>query len=297
MDEKKGTVFNIQRFSTHDGPGIRTVVFLKGCPLGCVWCSNPESQEAGVTIFFQPDRCIGCKKCEEACPYDIKVGRQGVDPKCTLCKACVRACPAGALEAKGEVMTVGEVMEEAERDAGFYKHSGGGITISGGEPMVQAGFVSDLIDASHRRGFSVAIETTGYAAWKDLKRILEKTDIILYDIKHLDDEQHVRYTGVSNRLILENLKKASKLSRNIIIRVPLIGGVNANEEHMARLADLAQKLGIREVDLLPYHTFGEVKYKQMRKQYDFEGFKPDTEALSKIEKIFKDKEIRVTIGG
>ena len=201
MSDLKGMVFNIQRYSTHDGPGIRTVVFLKGCPLRCAWCSNPESQDVEPTIFFSADKCITCKKCVEACPENIEVGQQGVDPRCTLCGKCVGVCPAKALEMKGTQMTISEIMEEVERDASFYKHSGGGVTISGGEPMAQTAFLSKLIDAVKKRGFSVALETTGYAPWDKLKEIFDKTDLILYDIKHLDEQTHIRYTDVSNKLI------------------------------------------------------------------------------------------------
>ncbi|MDL2236947.1 glycyl-radical enzyme activating protein [Christensenellaceae bacterium OttesenSCG-928-K19] len=294
---EKGKIFDIQRYSTHDGPGIRTVVFLKGCPLRCAWCSNPESQKPGMTIMFQPSRCIGCKKCEQACPNGIKLGEQGVAEGCTLCGDCARACPSGALEIKGEEKTIAEIMDEVDRDASFYNSSGGGVTISGGEPLMQADFAVALADEVKRSGYHLAIETTGFAPWENARQVFEKIDLILYDVKHMDDAMHKEYTGVSNSLILENLEKAAKEGFHIIVRVPLIKGFNATDENMGALADKMKELGLREIDLLPYHTFGESKYKQMRREYTFKGEKPPQEDLDRFVAMFKEKGITASIGG
>ncbi len=292
-----GEVFDIQRFSTHDGPGIRTVVFLKGCPLSCAWCSNPESQKKGAIIFFQPSRCIGCKKCEGACPQGIELGWHGAEARCTLCGACVRACPSAALELKWREMTVYEVMDEIDRDAPFYQSSGGGVTVSGGEPLMQPDFAVALAGEVKRGGYHLAIETTGFAPWEAAKRVFEKMDLILYDVKHMDDALHKEYTGVSNELILRNLARAAGEGFHIIVRVPLIKGYNATEENLGALAAKMKELGIREADLLPYHTFGEAKYKQMRRDYTFRGEKPSDEELDRFTALFREKGITVTVGG
>ena len=297
MTQLKGKVFDIQRFSTHDGPGIRTIVFLKGCPLCCPWCSNPESQASQIDILFSADKCIGCKKCEEACPAHIAAGMQGIDKRCIFCGACAKACPAKALEIKGKEMTVGEIMEEVDRDASFYRHSGGGVTLSGGEPLMQPDFAAELAEAVKKRGYHLAIETTGYAPWENVKKVFDKVDLILYDVKVMDDKTHAFYTGVSNELILDNLYKAAQHGYNITVRVPLIEGVNADKENFRKLAEFMNKANIRSIDLLPYHTFGESKYKQLRTEYTFCGAKPKKEKMDMLKNILEEHHLNVTVGG
>ena len=297
MTQLKGKVFDIQRFSTHDGPGIRTIVFLKGCPLCCTWCSNPESQASEIDILFSADKCIGCKKCEEACPVHIAAGMQGIDKRCIKCGACVKVCPSKALEIKGKVMGIGEIMEEVDRDVSFYRHSGGGVTISGGEPLMQPEFAAELAEAVKKHGHHLAIETTGYAPWESVKKVFDKVDLILYDVKSMDAKIHKDYTGVSNELILDNLFKAAQHGYNITVRVPLIEGVNASEENFRKLAEFMNKANIRNIDLLPYHTFGESKYKQLRTEYSFSGTKPQKEKIEMLINILEEYHLNVTVGG
>lgn len=290
-------VFDIQRFSTHDGPGIRTIVFLKGCSFFCPWCSNPESQTSEISIFFNAEKCIGCKKCEEVCPSHIQVGMQGIDPRCVLCAECARHCPSRALDIKGRQMSVEEVMDEVDRDHSFYKHSGGGVTISGGEPLLQPEFVIALAQAIQKRGYHLAIETTGFAPWEIVKRVFDQMDLILYDLKSMDTKIHEQFTGMPNELVLHNLQNAAKQGYDIIVRIPLIEGVNADEKNIRATAEFLNSINIRNVDLLPYHTFGESKYKQLRRAYAVSGCKPEKESLSDLRKMLEGYNLNVSVGG
>lgn len=297
MTIELGRVFDIQRFSTHDGPGIRTVIFLKGCPLKCRWCSNPESQGTQIDILFSEKKCIGCRKCEQACPNNIMVGMQGIDTSCIFCGRCVSACPAQALEIKGKSMSVEEILEEAGRDNSFYQNSDGGITISGGEPLMQFAFLESLIDAAKRDGHHIALETTGFAPWEIAEKIFQKTDLILYDVKHMDSLLHREYTGVPNEQILENLYQTAKNDYPLVMRIPLIKGFNATRENIEATARMAAEHEIGRVDLLPYHTFGENKYMQLRREYTFGGDKPSPAEIDEFVDIFEKKGVAVSVGG
>lgn len=292
-----GTVFNIQKFSTHDGPGIRTVVFLKGCPMRCLWCSNPESQTMSASIFWDERKCIGCRMCQKACAHSILPGMQGVEKNCTLCGDCVRACPAQALEYMGEEKTAAMVMEAVNKDKAFYEESGGGVTISGGEPLLQPDFVLALAREMKKEGYHLALETTGDAEWDVAEKVFEMFDMILYDIKHMDPKQHKKYTGVSNERILANACRAREKGVPIIYRVPFIGGVNASLENMEKLGQFALETGVREIHLLPYHTYGENKYKLLRKQYNCRAYRPSEEEIKEIQTMLESKGIFVKVGG
>ncbi len=292
-----GMIFDIQRFCTHDGPGIRTVVFLKGCGMRCQWCCNPESQTQAVSIFFQEDICIGCKRCVKACRQNIAVGKQGVDEACCLCGGCVRACPSQALTAKGELISVDEVLKEVSRDEAFYSASGGGVTISGGEPLDQPEFVRALIGAFKARGYHVALETTGSAPWENAKDIFERADLLLYDVKHMDSGLHRQYTGIPNEQILENLQRCAERGLPVTLRLPLIKGVNTSEENITRLADMAVRLNISQINLLPYHTYADIKYKKLRRGFSFSGCAPERAELEEIQKLFELRGLSVSIGG
>jgi len=262
-----GLVFNVQRFSIQDGPGIRTTVFLKGCPMACTWCHNPESQSPEPEISVVEGRCIRCGACWEACPQrgegnGAAAGRRAApgDGVCTRCGACVEACPTGAREMVGRRMTVDEVLAAVLKDRIFYDDSGGGVTFSGGEPLGQPAFLVELLEACRRQGLHTAVDTCGYAPREDLLAAAEHTDLFLYDLKLVDDERHRRYTGVSNALVLENLEALAQSHANVRLRIPIVPGVNDDLEDLRAAARLAASLpGVRQIDLLPYHDLGRHK--------------------------------------
>ncbi len=256
-----GRLFDIQRFSVHDGPGIRTTVFLKGCPLRCVWCHNPESLDPGNQLSFLPDKCIGCGWCFEVCPnqaHSMVDGRHVLDrTRCTVCGRCAEKCYAGALEIVGRTATVEEVLAEVLRDKPFYETSGGGMTLSGGEPLMQIDFSAALLAAAKREGLHTAVETCGQAAWKCFERIISDVDLFFYDIKETDPASHTEYTGVDGKLILENLRKLHATGADILMRLPTVPGLNDSPEHFKRVADLAASLpGLVGVEIMPYHRLG-----------------------------------------
>ncbi|MBQ4452808.1 MAG: glycyl-radical enzyme activating protein [Clostridia bacterium] len=257
----KGTVFNIQRFCLHDGPGIRTAVFFKGCPLHCAWCHNPESQLSRAEIFYKPDSCLKCGACVQACPKGLHAVSGPVHTYdrtlCEACGACASVCPAGALELCGRRMETGEVLLSVLRDKDFYSSSGGGLTLTGGEPMAQPGFALELAQKAHEAGIHVCVETCGYCAAKDLAGIVPYTDLFLYDFKLADGEAHKRWTGADNRLIMQNLSLLSRAGADIVLRCPIIPGVNDTRGHMEDIARTAHmNPGIRQIDLEPYHPLG-----------------------------------------
>lgn len=279
MSVGQGLLFDIQRYSVHDGPGIRTLVFLKGCPLRCPWCSNPEGQETKPELAFRRSLCIGCGVCKGACSSGairfkgafIEIERR----KCTLCGDCTKVCPSQALSIVGRWMTVEQVLEEVERDLVFYEASQGGITLSGGEPFTQACFTEAVLKACKARGMATAIETAGYAPWHSVEPIIPYADLIFFDIKHLDSLRHRQLTGVSNQLILENAKRLAGLGFPIVIRYPVIPGFNDDPKDRDALFHFTTTLpGVRRIDLLPYHRLGESKYKMLERDYSLRQIKP-----------------------
>ena len=265
-------MFDIQKFSIHDGPGIRTTVFLKGCPLKCAWCHNPESQERGVEISFLPDRCIGCGFCFKVCPYGCHSMEDGVHvfnrEKCDRCALCTEECYAQALEVVGKTMTVVEVIDEVMKDEPFYKTSGGGMTLSGGEPLFQAEFSLSLLREAKNRGLHTCIETSGHGSYATIEKMRELVDIFLFDFKESDPDKHREFTGVDNRLILKNLYKLGATDAEIFLRCPIIPGLNDRENHLDAIADLANDIGtIQQIDILPYHPLGKSKSDRIGKQY------------------------------
>lgn len=295
MDKMIPKIFNIQRFCSHDGPGIRTVVFFKGCPLKCQWCSNPESQSLGHNILFDARKCIACKRCVEICPQSIPIGKQGIDPRCTLCGLCTTVCPTKALEFVGREYHIDKVMQELVKDERYYQ-TGGGVTISGGEPLMHPDYVCDLANAVREQGYHLALETTGFARWEVVDKVFSLMDIILYDVKHMDEGKHKLYIGTSNKLILGNLEKAAQKGYPILVRVPLVGGINDDEENITRLAEFCAKNGLLDVEFLPYHKFGESKYTALRIEYLCEGTTPTLQHRQQLAKILQDKGIAVKIG-
>jgi len=265
MKPCKGTVFQIQRWSIHDGEGVRSTVFFKGCPLRCRWCANPESWSSNPEIFYFQERCSGCGRCVAGCQVganSLNEGRLSFDrEKCTGCGACAEICPTGARKKMGSVMTTEEVMKVIKRDAVFYRESGGGVTFSGGEPFMQLDFLRELVLNCSRIGIDTAVETCGYFDWEQGKDIIALLDGVFIDIKHMDDRIHQQVTGVSNMPILENVIRIAELQPNTIVRVPLMEEINASEKNITAMCEfIKQHTKVKGVELLPYHHLGEAKH-------------------------------------
>lgn len=280
---RDGLVFNIQRYSLHDGPGIRTTVFLKGCPLRCIWCHNPEGIDPEPEILRYPERCVDCGQCRAVCPArrDAAVRRQGQaedEPlNCIRCGECARTCPSEARRLAGRRMTVDEVLEEIVRDGIFYEGSWGGATFSGGEPLMQPEFLLALLEACRRREIHTAVDTSGCVPQDSLLAVARFTDLFLYDLKTLDDDRHRRYTGVSNRSILANLHALGQAHGNIWVRMPLVPGVNDMPQDVEAVVRLAASIaGVRQVNLLPYHATGAAKFARLGRTYTAVDIRPPT---------------------
>jgi pyruvate formate lyase activating enzyme len=305
MSEVTGTIFDIKRFAVHDGPGIRTTVFFKGCPLRCAWCHNPESMKIQRQIVFFENKCIGCGECFKRCPNGAVIatpeGRKYYRDKCKLCGTCVEYCYAEATVMQGKIVNVEEVVEEVKKDMPFYKNSNGGMTISGGEPTLQPEFCSAIFEACQKEGMHTALDTSGHVKLETLKEILKHVDLILYDIKHLDPAIHKEYTGVSNELILSNLREINKLGIPIEIRMPTIPGINDTESNLLALCNLVDELrSIERIRLLPYHRLGEGKYQRLDMDYRLKGLEtPKKERMKEIVNFIKanlNRDIPVSSG-
>lgn len=301
-----GLVLNIQHFCTHDGPGIRTNVFLKGCSLRCKWCSNPESINLKPELGYKPGQCIGEKQCgfclKEVCPESAIYMVGSADPPedkvrinwdlCTNCGKCVDVCPTNALYLFGQEMTVDQVLDEVEQDSSFYRESGGGITLSGGECQLQPDFAAALLAGAHERGINTAIETAFNVPWSFVEKVLPHVDVVLHDHKLTDPERHRKWTGVPNQRILENLRKAYERfpDKTFIARTPVIPGVNDDEEHIrAVLAFIKPYKNVIDYELLPYMRFGESKYGFLGKVYEMQDFNPPSPgSMAKLQALIDE---------
>lgn len=276
-----GTVFNIQRFSLFDGPGVRTVVFLKGCPLRCIWCHNPEGLSALPQIMYSPDLCIGCMSCS-VCEKGLHENVSGMHSYnregCTSCGECASACPSSALSVAGYKASVEDVMKEILKDRMFFGDDGG-VTFSGGEPLLQHEFLTELLKAAKEEGLTTAVETSGYADRDALIKAARYTDLFLYDYKITGEENHVRYCGVSNRKILDNLALLDELNANVVLRCPIITGINDNEEHVKTIGEISKHSCVMHTELEPYHKLGVSKRDQLSMPQLYEGEAPDKKIL------------------
>lgn len=282
MTSVTGRIFDMQRFCTHDGPGIRTTIFLKGCPLRCAWCSNPESQHPAPQLLFHANLCKGCGHCAKVCPSGaISTAEGNLSFKrnmCTNCGACASVCPAEARTLSGRTVDVEDVVEFARQDWKYYMESGGGITCSGGEALAQPEFLKALLVRLHDElGYHTCLDTTGHTPWEKLQAVLPHTNLILLDIKHMDSTEHKRMTGQENTLILENAGKLAAMEFPVLIRVPLIPAYNDTEQNVEALGEFLSECRFCDVELMPYHTFGKSKYQALGWQYaDIPG-KPQVE--------------------
>ena len=304
MDTKKGIVFNIVHGSMVDGYGIRTTIFLKGCPLRCKWCCNPEGQKYEPELRYTEMLCKGCMKCIDVCPEGaIQKSEDGntvtIDRKrCTNCMKCIDSCFYGALESFGTYYTVDELFDIIRRDASYYKASGGGVTIGGGEASMHTDFTLALIRKCKENFIHVAVDTCGFTVNETAFEVLKEADLLLYDIKGMDPEGHIRDTGVSNELILSNLQKLDKLGVPTIIRIPLIPGHNDSDESIEKAAEFLSTLkNLDRVDLMNYHTFGVTKYAQIGMDYELDLSPLTPERLEEIRAIFARYSIKTQIGG
>ena len=301
----KGTIFDIQRFSVHDGQGIRTNVFLKGCPLLCRWCCNPESQKAAAEIGYSPLLCIGCGNCGVVCPNGavsvMETGQRKFNYElCLQCeeKPCVPGCCAKAVSLFGREMTVEEVMVEVDKDRDFYLNSGGGVTASGGEPLTHADFVAELLEACQIRGYNTAVETCGHVSFDHFEKVIPYVDEFLCDIKHTDVEKFREWTGGNLELILENLRKLAARGCRITARIPVIPGFNDDEAAIESICRFAVSIGLREANLLPYHRLGKTKYEKLGRVYEMGDTEtPEEATMKRLLEVANSTGIRASIGG
>jgi pyruvate formate lyase activating enzyme len=300
----QGTLFDIKRYAIHDGPGIRTTLFFKGCPLRCWWCHNPEGIASEPELILKPNRCLDdCDLCLADCPEKALSkpdGRIRVDrDRCRVLGRCAEACPTEALEVVGKTRTVDEVMREVRKDRIFYERSGGGVTFSGGEPLQQIEFLAALLEECRKDNLHTVVDTSGHAPYERLEGIRDAVDLFFYDLKHMDPAKHREMTGVSNEVILDNLRRLAETDSRIQIRVPVVTGVNDNIDHTRRMAEfLASLPGIRDISLLPYHSMGSQKYKNLDVSCPNPDAEPPSEdTMAGMRAALEDRGFRVRVGG
>lgn len=295
-----GLIFDIQRFAVHDGPGIRTLVFLKGCRLRCLWCANPEGQSFFPEIGYIAANCLGCGRCFEVCPAGaIETGPNRVNRDlCTVCGACVAVCPSQALTMVGRNVTVSEVLTEVKRDLAFYRRSGGGVTLSGGEPLGQPEFLVELLKGLKAEYLNTAIETAGMAKEDVLDQVLPYVDLVLYDIKHMDNQKHKECVGTPSTIVLNNARFISSKGIPLVVRIPVIPGCNDTNENIRQTAEFAKEIGSIALHLLPYHRLGKTKYAQIGREYKLmDVTPPPREKMLMLKNIVESEGVRCIIGG
>jgi pyruvate formate lyase activating enzyme len=297
-------IFDIKRYAINDGPGIRIVIFLKGCNLNCAWCHNPESISTETERMYAPAKCIQCGTCVEACPEKaLTLTPEGIvtdTERCNMTGRCAEVCPTRAIEISGHTMSVAEIMNEIEKERVFFDQSGGGVTFSGGEPLLQSKFLIELLDECGKRGIHRAVDTAGLANTEILLEVAKRTDLFLFDLKMMDSAKHREWVGVPNEKILENLKILSGTGVKIIIRIPLIGGVNDDAENMEATARFVAALSgeKKAVNLLPYHKIAQTKYQKLGRSEEFQLLEePTREAQARAVSIFKQHGLEASIGG
>lgn len=302
----KGRILNIQKFSIHDGPGIRTTLFVKGCPLECRWCHNPESIGYERDIMVDFEKCSSCGSCTSLCDNDalkmVEVAEGNIlvanKSLCIGCGKCETYCINEAISIVGRDMEVDDVIEELLKDRLFYEESGGGVTISGGEPLVQADFITKILKRLKEEGIHTAVDTCGQVPFKNFEKVMEYTDLFLYDIKIGDESKHLEYTGASNKRIIENLKRLSESGAAIKARMIMIDGVNTEDEDIEKIIDILEETDVSEINILPYHNISNHKYRKLGKSYKKDGMAvPSRERLEEIKGMLEEKGYEVAIGG
>jgi len=303
---KKGVIFNFVTGSFVDGYGVRTTVFLKGCPLRCIWCCNPEGQEIHPEIKLTPSLCNLCGRCVQACPTGaIRLNPQLEDERCyidrklcTNCGKCVELCLTGAIDVFGKYVTADELFSLIKKGEMYYRSSNGGVTLGGGEPTFQSDFAYAILQKCKENHINIALDTCGYTKTDLGLKLLMEADLLLYDLKGMDPVEHFRNTGVSNEIILSNLKKLDKMRKEIIIRMPIVPSYNDSEWNIKSTANLLSQLkSVKRVDLLPYHEYGKIKYKQLGREYRCQAKPPTMEQMKSIKEFFEKYGLNVQIGG
>lgn len=307
--ERKAFIANVQKYNMYDGPGVRTIVFFKGCPLRCKWCSNPENLEKKFHVMYKTDACVNCGACVPVCPVGIhsispETGKHIVNRKieCIGCRKCEEACPKLALSISGEKKTISEIMEIIEEDRMFYELSGGGVTVSGGDPIMSPEPVINLLMACKQAGINTAMETSGYTKLETILQVAEFVDLFLFDLKHIDSDKHYEFTGVRNEQILKNMSELLRRRFNVKVRMPILKGVNDTKKEIEAAVEFLKPYrdckNFKGIDLLPYHKYGVNKYKQIGMEYPMEGYPDPTltsEEMTRIEHWVSDMNFPVTL--
>lgn len=301
---QSGLIFDVKKYAINDGPGIRIAIFFKGCPLNCRWCHNPESISTKIQKMYSPEKCIGCNACVMACPEEAcTLTPNGITTdreRCTGCGICADICPTRATEMSGRLCTVEELAEVVEKERIFFDQSGGGVTISGGEPLLQPEFLIALLDELGSRSIHRAVDTTGFVKSETMLEVAKRTELFLYDLKLMDSERHKKWTGVDNTRILSNLKLLAETGTLINIRIPLVKGVNDDDENLKETAAFVAKLAgeKKKINILPYHNIAASKYLKLGEKYDpVEMAEPDEAEKARVIEIFKEQNLKVEIGG